>query len=132
MVNFPSKSVPGYWLCKYITVFICSQTVIIGFASLLFWCRPEEYFMLNELQASFLITLFKNTSIVVAFKLEHVMQFYLMHYLTTIDMLERIIENIISAEVDNGMHHKEIYLICKAKCGIAVELSFLPKLELIA
>jgi len=54
------------------------------------------------------------------------------HYLRTIEMLERIIENIISAEVDSKTHYKEIYQICKAKCGLAVELSFLPKLELIA
>jgi len=50
-------------------------------------------------------------------------------YLITIDMLERIIENIISAEADKKTHYKEIYQVCKAKCQIAVELSFLPKLE---
>lgn len=51
------------------------------------------------------------------------------HYLTTIDMLERIIENIISSEVDKNTHYKEIYQVCKLKCQLAVELSFLPKLE---
>jgi len=50
-------------------------------------------------------------------------------YLTTIDMLERIIENIISAECDKGTHYKEIYQVCKAKCAIAVEMNMLPKLE---
>ena len=54
------------------------------------------------------------------------------HYVTTIDMLERIIENIISAEVEKGTNYKEIYQVCKAKCRIASELSFLPKLELLA
>ena len=51
------------------------------------------------------------------------------HYLRTIELLERIIENIISAEVDKGTHYKEIYQVCKAKCQIAADLSFLPKLE---
>ena len=51
------------------------------------------------------------------------------HYLTTIDLLERIIENIISAEVDKETPYKEIYEVCKAKCKIAAELSFLPKLQ---
>lgn len=164
--------------------------------------RPEQYYELNEPQASFLMTLLRNSPIVVEFKLRLVEQFFYMrtiiierrsshwqtarlkgketrldetdvirdkliplaisqgstnyekfymtysklvnsvlkinsdmrdslpyHYLTTIDMLERIIENIISAEVDKGTHYKEIYQICKAKCNIAVELSFLPKLE---
>lgn len=54
------------------------------------------------------------------------------HYLATIDMLERIIENIISAGVDKATHYKEIYHICKAKCYMASELSFLPKLKPIA
>jgi phage regulator Rha-like protein len=40
--------------------------------------RPEEYYRLNEPQASFLMTLLKNTPIVVAFKLELVRQFYAM------------------------------------------------------
>lgn len=166
--------------------------------------RPEEYYALNEPQASFLVTLLKNTPFVVEFKLALVKEFYQMrklllekqtadwqqariagkstrktemdvirdkliplaidqgsknyskfymtysklvnsvlkinsdmrdslpyHYITTIDMLERIIENIISAEVDKGTHYKEIYLVCKAKCQIAVDLSFLPKLELL-
>ena len=53
------------------------------------------------------------------------------HYLTTIDMLERIIENIISAEVDKGTFYKDIYHVCKAKCQIVADLSFLPKLEVL-
>lgn len=40
--------------------------------------RPEELYRLNEPQASFLMTLLKNTPVVVAFKLELVRQFYLM------------------------------------------------------
>ena len=38
--------------------------------------RPSEYYILNEPQATFLITLLKNTDAVVNFKLELVQQFY--------------------------------------------------------
>lgn len=38
--------------------------------------RPEEFYLLNEQQASFLITLLRNTKQVVAFKKELVRQFY--------------------------------------------------------
>ena len=40
--------------------------------------RPEEIVMLNEQQATFLMTLLKNTPVVVAFKKELVRQFYAM------------------------------------------------------
>lgn len=40
--------------------------------------RPEQYYLLNEPQATFLITLLKNTKKVVDFKLELVKQFYAM------------------------------------------------------
>ena len=40
--------------------------------------RPETFYLLNEQQATFLITLLKNTETVVAFKLELVRQFYAM------------------------------------------------------
>jgi phage regulator Rha-like protein len=40
--------------------------------------RPEEIYRLNEPQASFLMTLLKNTPVVVTFKLELVRQFYAM------------------------------------------------------
>lgn len=40
--------------------------------------RPEEIFKLNEEQATFLMTLLKNTPVVVAFKKELVRQFYAM------------------------------------------------------
>ncbi len=53
-------------------------------------------------------------------------------YIETIKFLERAIENIISIEVDKGTHYKEIYQICKTKCQIIKELSFLPTLNLIA
>jgi len=53
-------------------------------------------------------------------------------YIDAIRFLERAIENIISLEVDKGTHYKEIYQICKAKCSIIKELSFLPSLEQIA
>jgi len=38
--------------------------------------RPEEYYILNEAQATFLVTLLKNTDIVVNFKAELVRQFF--------------------------------------------------------
>lgn len=53
-------------------------------------------------------------------------------YIDTIKFLERAIENIISIEVDKGTYYKEIYQICKAKCQMIKELSFLPTLSLIA
>ena len=42
--------------------------------------RPEEIFRLNEQQATFLMTLLKNTSVVVNFKKELVRQFYAMRF----------------------------------------------------
>ena len=53
-------------------------------------------------------------------------------YIDAIRFMEHAIENIISIEVDKGTHYKEIYQICKAKCGIVKELSFLPAAELLA
>lgn len=55
-----------------------------------------------------------------------------LNYIETIKFLERAIENIISIEVDKGTHYKEIYQICKVKCQMIKELSFLPSLKLIA
>lgn len=40
--------------------------------------RPEQYYLLNEPQATFLMTLLRNSKKVVAFKLELVKQFYIM------------------------------------------------------
>ena len=50
------------------------------------------------------------------------------NYLSAISFMENAIENIISNEVDKGTHCKEIFQVCKVKCGILKELSFLPKL----
>lgn len=47
--------------------------------------RPEEIYRLNEQQATFLVTLLRNTKVVVAFKSELVRQFYAMRRL----LLER-------------------------------------------
>ena len=167
--------------------------------------RPEEIYSLNEQQATFLMTLLKNTDIVVEFKMRLVKEFYRMRefvrekqsaewqqaritgkqtrhdetdviltkliplaenqgsknagklyvtysklinsilgiqagqrdnlsltYIETIKFLERAIENIISIEVDKGTYYKEIYQICKIKCQMIKELSFLPTLDLIA
>lgn len=51
-------------------------------------------------------------------------------YVDAIRFLERAIENIISIEVDKGAYYKEIYQVCKVKCGIIKELAFLPNLQL--
>jgi phage regulator Rha-like protein len=53
-------------------------------------------------------------------------------YIDSIKFLERAIENIISIEVDKGTNYKEIYQVCKAKCQIIKDLSFLPELKLIS
>lgn len=50
-------------------------------------------------------------------------------YVDAIRFLERAISNIISIEAGKGTYYKEIYQICKAKCLIIKELSFLPGLE---
>ena len=47
-------------------------------------------------------------------------------YVNAIRFMEHAIENIISLEVDKGTHYKDIYRICKVKCQILKELSFLP------
>lgn len=46
--------------------------------------------------------------------------------------LENLIENVISEEVDKGTYYKDIYQICKGKCKLLVELSYLPQQKLIA
>jgi Rha family phage regulatory protein len=49
-------------------------------------------------------------------------------YVDAIRFLEHLIENIISDECAKGTRYKEIYQVCKAKCLIAKELAFLPRL----
>lgn len=46
--------------------------------------------------------------------------------------LENLIENVISQEVDKGTYYKDIYQICKGKCKLLVELSYLPERKLIS
>lgn len=167
--------------------------------------RPAKVVELNEQQATFLLTLLKNTEPVVDFKFRLTQEFYRMRqfilerqsaewrqsrltgkqvrkdetdtiltkliplaesqgsknagklymtysklvnmtlgigagqrdklplvYIDTIKFLERAIENIISIEIDNGTHYKEIYQICKAKCQVVKELAFLPSLKMIS
>ena len=50
--------------------------------------RPEEYYRLNEQQATFLITLLKNTPTVTKFKKELVRQFFSMRALLTLKQTE--------------------------------------------
>ena len=52
-------------------------------------------------------------------------------YIDAIRFMEHAIENIIAIEVDKGTHYKDIYRICKAKCQILKELSFLPSTSLL-
>lgn len=164
--------------------------------------RKQKIYLLNEPQASYLITLLDNNEIVRRFKLELVKEFFRMRrfilerqtaewqqsrsagkkirkdetdviltkliplaesqgsknaeklymaysklvngtlgikagqrdnlplaYVDAIRFFERAISNIVLIEVDKGTHYKDIYQICKAKCQIIKELSFLPKLE---
>ena len=164
--------------------------------------RKEQIIELNEPQASFLITLLRNSETVVEFKFNLVQEFYRMRrfllekqtadwqqsrlvgkqarraetdviltkliplaesqgsknagklymtysklvnatlgieagqrdrlplsYVDAIRFLEHLISNIISIEADKKTQYKEIYQVCKAKCAIAKELAFLPKLE---
>lgn len=46
--------------------------------------------------------------------------------------LENLIEHVISEEVEKGTYYKDIYQICKGKCNLLIELSYLPKQRLIA
>lgn len=46
--------------------------------------------------------------------------------------LENLIEHVISEQVDKGTYYKDIYQICKGKCRLLVELSYLPQERLIA
>lgn len=46
--------------------------------------------------------------------------------------LENLIEHVISEEVVKGTYYKDIYQICKGKCKLLVELSYLPQQKLIA
>lgn len=46
--------------------------------------------------------------------------------------LENLIEHVISDEVEKGTYYKDIYQICKGKCKLLVELSYLPEQKLIA
>jgi Rha family phage regulatory protein len=51
--------------------------------------------------------------------------------LDTIFNLENLIENVISEEVYKGTYYKDIYQICKRKCKLLVELSYLPRRKLL-
>ncbi|NFC76737.1 hypothetical protein EXM99_08250 [Clostridium botulinum] len=46
--------------------------------------------------------------------------------------LENLIEHVIIEEVEKGTYYKDIYQICKGKCKLLVELSYLPQQKLIA
>ena len=52
-------------------------------------------------------------------------------YIDAIRFMEHAIKNIISIEVDKGTHYKDVYQVCKAKCQILKELSFLPSPSLL-
>lgn len=46
--------------------------------------------------------------------------------------LENLIEHVIIEEVEKETYYKDIYQICKGKCKLLVELSYLPQQKLIA
>ena len=46
--------------------------------------------------------------------------------------LENLINNVIIEETDKETYYKDIYQICKGKCKLLIELSYLPKQRLIA
>jgi phage regulator Rha-like protein len=167
--------------------------------------RPIKLFLLNEIQATFLMTLLRNNKVVVRFKLALTKEFYRMRelireklssewqetrikgkmarrdetdvimnkliplailqgsknagklYMTysklvndcvgipaksrdkatkrvldVIYNLENLIEHVISEEVEKGTYYKDIYQICKGKCRLLAELSYLPEQRLIA
>lgn len=167
--------------------------------------RPESIYDLNEMQATFLMTLLRNNEVVVDFKFELTKEFYRMRefireklssewqetrikgklarrnetdvimtkliplaisqgsnnagklYMTYSNLinecvgiptksrdkatkrildviynLENLIGHVIDEEVDKGTYYKDIYQICKGKCRLLIELSYLPEQRLIA
>lgn len=45
--------------------------------------------------------------------------------------LENLIEHVILEETTKGTYYKDIYKICKAKCNLLIELSYLPQQRLL-
>ncbi len=80
--------------------------------------RPEEYYRLSEQQATFLITLLKNTDTVVKFKLELVRQFY--------EMRKFILERQSSQWLDTRYQGK---LTRKAETDIIMQLTEYAKAQ---
>lgn len=52
--------------------------------------------------------------------------------LDVIFSLENLIEHVIDEEVNKGTYYKDIFQICKGKCKLLIELSYLPQQKLIA
>jgi len=46
--------------------------------------------------------------------------------------LENLIEHVIMEEANKGTYYKDIFQICKGKCKLLIELSYLPQQKLIA
>ncbi|WP_142415422.1 Rha family transcriptional regulator [Hathewaya massiliensis] len=46
--------------------------------------------------------------------------------------LENLIEHVIKEEVEKETYYKDIYQICKGKCKLLVELSYLPEQKMIS
>ncbi len=46
--------------------------------------------------------------------------------------LENLIDHVITEETEKGTYYKDIYQICKGKCHLLAELSYLPQQRLIA
>jgi phage regulator Rha-like protein len=96
--------------------------------------RPEEIYRLNEPQASFLMTLLKNTPVVVAFKFELVKQFYAMRIeLTRRQLLRQQLKPIrreltdVINEVDPGRWSYKKYTNLAYKSAIGKNAAQLRK-----
>lgn len=96
--------------------------------------RPEEIIKLNEQQATFLMTLLKNTPIVVDFKKELVRQFYAMRaelmkrqvYRQELKPIRRELTDVIQ-EVDGGRWSYKKYTDLAYKSGVGKNAAQLRK-----
>lgn len=68
--------------------------------------RPEQYYQLNEEQATFLITLLRNNKIVVKFKKELVREFYSMRKF----ILEKQSKEWIATRYQGSEHANKLYI----------------------
>ena len=109
--------------------------------------QPERVYYLNEEQATFVITLLRNSKIVVKFKKELVRQFSDKLYVTytklaksviggnrdnitvsdlnNLTLVESIILQTIRIDMSMGMHYKDIYRDCKNRIEQFADITYL-------